>query len=49
MPAGYSGPLPVGVSFIGTRFGEADLVKLAFAFEEGTRVRQPPEPRRIGR
>ena len=43
VPAGFSGPLPVGVSFIGTRFGEADLVKLAFAFEKGTRVRQPPK------
>jgi amidase len=42
VPAGFSGPLPVGVSFIGSRFGEANLVKLAFAFEKGTRVRQPP-------
>jgi amidase len=43
VPAGFSGPLPVGVSFIGTRFGEANLVKLAFAFEKGTQVRQPPK------
>jgi amidase len=43
VPAGFSGPLPVGVSFIGTRFGEANLVKLAYAFEKGTRVRQPPK------
>ena len=42
VPAGFSGPLPVGVSFIGARFSEATLVKLAFAFEKGTRVRQPP-------
>jgi len=42
VPAGFSGPLPVGVSFIGARFGEAALVKLAYAFEKGTRVRQPP-------
>ena len=43
VPAGFSGALPVGVSFIGTRFGEANLVKLAFAFEKGTQVRQPPK------
>jgi amidase len=43
VPAGFSGPLPVGVSFIGTRFGEAKLVKLAYAFEKGTQVRQPPK------
>ena len=43
VPAGFSGPLPVGVSFIGARFSEATLVKLAFAFEKGTRVRQPPK------
>jgi amidase len=43
VPAGFSGPLPVGVSFIGTRFGEANLVKLTYAFEKGTQVRQPPK------
>ena len=43
VPAGFSGPLPVGVSFIGTRFGEANLIKLAYAFEKGTQVRQPPK------
>jgi amidase len=43
VPAGFSGPLPVGLSFIGSRFGEADLVKLAYAFEKGTQVRQPPK------
>jgi amidase len=43
VPAGFSGPLPVGVSFIGPRFGEAKLIKLAYAFEKGTQVRQPPK------
>jgi amidase len=43
VPAGFAGPLPVGVSFLGARFGEADLVKLAYAFEKGTQVRQPPK------
>jgi amidase len=43
VPAGFSGPLPVGLSFIGPRFGEAGLIKLAYAFEKGTQVRQPPK------
>jgi amidase len=43
VPAGFSGPLPVGMSFIGPRFGEAGLIKLAYAFEKGTQVRQPPK------
>ena len=44
VPAGFSGPLPVGVSFIGVA-GSArpTCVKLAFAFEKGTQVRQPPK------
>jgi amidase len=42
VPAGFSGPLPIGVSFIGPRFGEAKLLPLAFAFEQGTRVRKAP-------
>ncbi|CAA9248751.1 MAG: N-carbamoylputrescine amidase [uncultured Corynebacteriales bacterium] len=42
VPAGFSGPLPVGLSFIGPRYGEADLLRLAYAFERGTQVRRPP-------
>jgi amidase len=42
VPAGFSGPLPIGVSFIGPRFGEAKLLPLAYAFEQGTRVRKAP-------
>jgi amidase len=42
VPAGFSGPLPIGVSFIGPRFGEAKLLALAFAFEQGTQVRKAP-------
>jgi amidase len=42
VPAGFSGPLPVGLSFIGPRYGEADLLTLAYAFEQGTQVRRPP-------
>jgi amidase len=43
VPAGFSGPLPVGVSFFAGRFSEAKLVRLAYAFEKGTQVRQPPK------
>jgi amidase len=42
VPAGFAGPLPVGVTFIGARWTEPDLIGLAFAFEQGTRVRVPP-------
>jgi amidase len=43
VPAGYVGPLPVGVSFIGGRWDEPTLIGLAYAFEQATRVRVPPE------
>jgi amidase len=42
VPAGFVGPLPVGVSFIGPRFGEPGLLALAYAFEQGTRARRAP-------
>jgi amidase len=43
VPAGYVGPLPVGVSFIGGRWDEPTLIGLAYAFEQATKVRVPPE------
>lgn len=42
VPAGYVGPLPVGVSFIGSRWDEPNLIGLAYAFEQVTQVRVPP-------
>jgi amidase len=43
VPAGYSfGELPVGINFIGPRWGEPALIKLAYGFEQGTRVRHAP-------
>jgi amidase len=42
VPAGYAGPLPVGVSFIGRRWDEPTLIALAYAFEQATHVRVPP-------
>jgi amidase len=42
VPAGFAGPLPVGVSFIGGRWAEPKLIALAYAFEQATQVRVPP-------
>ena len=35
--------LPVGLTFMGKRWGEPTLIKLAYAFEQKTKVRKPPE------
>jgi amidase len=40
---GFVGPLPVGVSFIGGRWSEPTLIGLAYAFEQATHVRTPPQ------
>jgi amidase len=43
VPAGYVDEhLPIGVSFIGGAFSEAELLALAYAFEQLTMVRVPP-------
>jgi amidase len=42
VPAGFVGHLPVGVSFIGGRWDEPNLIGLAYAFEQATHVRVPP-------
>jgi amidase len=43
VPAGYIFGLPVGLSFIGKAWQEPLLIKLAYAFEQAARVRQPPQ------
>jgi len=43
VPAGFVGPLPVGVSFIGGRWDEPTLIGLAYAFEQATQARVPPD------
>jgi amidase len=43
VPAGYVFGLPVGISFFGGAFSEAKLIKIAYAFEQATRARKPPE------
>jgi amidase len=43
VPAGYAfGELPVGVVFMGRRWSEPTLIKIAFAFEQATKARRPP-------
>jgi amidase len=42
VPAGYVFGLPVGISFFGGAFSEAKLIKIAYAFEQATKVRRPP-------
>jgi amidase len=34
--------LPIGVSFIGRAWSEPVLLKLAYAYEQGTKRRAPP-------
>jgi amidase len=42
VPAGYIEGLPIGVTFIGGRWAEPELVGLAYDFEQATEVRVPP-------
>lgn len=42
VPAGYVFGLPVGISFFGGAFSEAKLIKIAYAFEQATKVRKAP-------
>lgn len=44
VPAGFVFEhLPQGVSFIGRAYSEPTLIKLAYAFEQLTRARKPPQ------
>lgn len=42
VPAGFSFDLPLGVSFIGGAFSEHELIRMAYAFEQATKVRRAP-------
>jgi len=43
VPAGFIHRLPVGISFFGAAYTEPTLIKLAYAFEQATKHRRPPE------
>jgi amidase len=42
VPAAYDAGLPMGITFIGRRWSEPQLIGLAFDFEQATHVRVPP-------
>ena len=43
VPAGYLFGMPVGLSFIGKAWSEPTLIKFAYAFEQATKLRRPPQ------
>jgi amidase len=43
VPAGLVFGLPVGVSFFGRAWSEPTLLKIAYAFEQLTKIRKPPQ------
>jgi len=44
VPIGFTyDSLPAGMTFIGPLFSEPDLIRMAYAYEQGTRHRRPPE------
>jgi amidase len=43
VPAGFVFGLPVGISFFGRAWSESTLIKIAYAFEQLTKVRKPPK------
>jgi amidase len=42
VPAGQAFGLPVGVTFMGPRWSEGTLLRIAHAYEQATRLRRPP-------
>jgi len=43
VPVGYVSGLPVGLSFIGKPYTEPMLIKFAYALEQATKARRPPQ------
>ncbi len=43
LPAGFIFGLPVGISFFGRAWSEPTLIKLAYSFEQATKIRKPPK------
>ena len=42
VPTGYARGLPLGITFMGRAWSEATLLKLAYAFEQASKVRKAP-------
>ena len=42
VPCGHSFGLPVGISFMGAAWSEPTLIRIAYAYEQATKMRQPP-------
>ena len=42
VPAGYVRGLPVGISFVGAAWSEATLIRLAYAYEQASKLRRSP-------
>ncbi|SDO67997.1 amidase family protein [Lentzea jiangxiensis] len=42
IPAGFAGPLPIGVSFLGGRGADEAVLRFAAAFEDAARARRTP-------
>jgi len=43
LPAGFANGLPVGISLFGRAWSEPKLIAIAYAFEQATKVRRPPQ------
>jgi amidase len=43
VPAGFVRGLPLGISFFGSPRMEVKLIRYAYAFEQATKVRRPPQ------
>lgn len=43
VPAGFADGLPSGIGFFGLAFSEPQLIRIAYAFEQKTKARRPPE------
>ena len=43
VPSGFVHGLPVGISFFGPAWSEPALIKIAYAFEQATQCRKPPQ------
>jgi amidase len=47
LPAGYIYGMPIGVSFFGGAWQDATILRIAYAFEQATLVRVPPQFRQV--